>query len=247
MTYCLGIKVKEGLIAIADTRITSGSDTTEKKKIYIEQHDKYSLFIMTSGLRSVRDKAILYFKERIEEGVEHNKLYKAVNDFGAQIKRVAKEDREALEKAGFRFNLNTIIGGQLKDDEEHKLFLLYPEGNWVELSEGAPFVVIGNSGHGKAILNRTLTSESSMHLALKTGFLSFDSTRASANDVDFPIDVVLYRNNSFEMVEHRYDKKDLESISEGWAEELKKALNNIPNDWMDAVFSKIPVLNNTTL
>lgn len=247
MTYCLGIKVKEGLIAIADTRITSGSDMTEKKKIFIEQHDKYSLFIMTSGLRSVRDKAVLYFKERIEEGVEHNKLYKAVNDFGAQIKRVAKEDREALEKAGFRFNLNTIIGGQLKDDEEHKLFLLYPEGNWVELSEGAPFVVIGNSGHGKAILNRTLTSESSMHLALKTGFLSFDSTRASANDVDFPIDVVLYRNNSFQMVEHRYDKKDLESISEGWAEELKKALNNIPNDWMDAAFSKIPVPINTTL
>ena len=49
------------------------------------------------------------------------------------------------------------------------------------------------------------------------------------------------------MVEHRYDKKDLESISEGWAEELKKALNNLPNEWMDAVFSKIPVLKNTTL
>ncbi len=247
MTYCLGIKVKEGLIAIADTRITSGSDTTEKKKIFLQQRDKYSLFIMTSGLRSVRDKAILYFKELIEEGVEHNKLYKAVNDFGAQVKRVAKEDREALEQAGFRFNLNTIIGGQLKDDEEHKLFLLYPEGNWVELGEGAPYVIIGNSGHGKAILNRTLTSESSMHLALKTGFLSFDSTRVSANDVDFPIDVVLYRNNSFEMIEHRYNKKDLESISEGWAEELKEALKNIPNDWMDAAFSKVPVPNNTDL
>ena len=34
--------------------------------------------------------------------------------------------------------------------------LLYPEGNWVELGQGAPFVVIGNSGHGRAILNRTL-------------------------------------------------------------------------------------------
>ena len=33
MTYCLGIKVKEGLLAIADTRITSGTDTTVKKKI----------------------------------------------------------------------------------------------------------------------------------------------------------------------------------------------------------------------
>lgn len=241
MTYCLGIKVKEGLVAIADTRITSGTDTTEKKKIYLHQKDNTSLFIMTSGLRSVRDKAVLYFKERLDEGVEHNKLYKAVNDFGEQVKRVAREDKASLEAAGFRFNLNTIIGGQLKDDEEHKLFLLYPEGNWVELGNGAPYVIVGNAGHGKAILNRTLTSESSMHMALKAGFLSFDSTRASANDVDFPIDVVLYRNNSFGMVEHRYTKKDLESISEQWAEELKAALNKIPNDWMDAAFSEIPV------
>jgi putative proteasome-type protease len=243
MTYCLGIKVKEGLVAIADTRITSGSDTTEKKKIYVEQRDKYSLFIMTSGLRSVRDKAVLYFKELIDEGAEHNKMYKAVNAFGEQVKRVAREDKESLEKAGFKFNLNTIIGGQLKDDAEPKLFLLYPEGNWVELGEGAPFVIIGNSGHGKAILNRTLTNDSSMHLALKTGFLSFDSTRVSANDVDFPIDVVLYRSGSFQMVETRYDKKHMESISEQWAEELKTALNRISNEWMDAAFNKIPIQN----
>lgn len=247
MTYCLGIKVREGLVAIADTRITSGSDTTEKKKIYIQQTDKSSLFIMTSGLRSVRDKAVLYFKERMDEGTEYNKLYKAVNDFGEQVKRVANEDKESLEQAGFKFNLNTIIGGQLKDDDEHKLFLLYPEGNWVELGEGAPFVIIGNSGHGKAILNRTLSDDSSMHLALKTGFLSFDSTRVSANDVDFPIDVVLYRNNSFEMVEQRYDKKRMESISEQWAEELKTALNRIPDGWMDDAFNKIPSPNENTL
>src|SRR5690606_24387838 len=165
------------------TRITSGTETTVKKKLYLQQRDKYSLFIMTSGLRSVRDKAILYFKERIEEGVEHNKLYKAVNEFGEQVKRVAREDKAALEHAGFRFSLNTIIGGQLKDDEEHKLFLLYPEGNWVELGEGAPFVIIGNSGHGKPILNRTINSDSTLAEALKAGFLSFDSTRVSANDV----------------------------------------------------------------
>src|SRR5476651_2487531 len=126
---------------------------------------------MTSGLRSVRDKAIVYFNELIETK-EFNKLYKAVNAFGEQIKKVAAEDRATLEKAGFKFDLNTIIGGQLKDDDEHKLFLLYPEGNWVELGQGAPYVIIGNSGYGKPILNRVITENSSMKLALKTGFLS---------------------------------------------------------------------------
>ncbi|HEY5328134.1 MAG TPA: peptidase [Mucilaginibacter sp.] len=238
MTYCLGIKVKEGLIAIADTRITSGTEITVKKKISIEQKDHFSLFIMTSGLRSVRDKAVVYFNELLETK-EYNKLYKAVNAFGEQVKRVAQEDKDSLEKAGFKFDLSTIIGGQLKDDAEHKLFLLYPEGNWVELGQGAPYVIIGNSGHGKAILNRILDENSSLKLSLKTGFLSFDSTRVSANNVDFPIDVALYRKDSFHIIEKRYEKKDLEYISTQWAEELKTALENISEDWMDDAFDKL--------
>jgi len=192
---------------------------------------------MTSGLRSVRDKAIVYFTELLETE-EYNKLYKAVNAFGEQVKRAADEDKAALEKAGFRFDLNTIIGGQLKDDDEQKLFLLYPEGNWVELGQGAPYVIIGNSGHGKAILNRILTEESSLKLALKTGFLSFDSTRVSSNNVDFPIDVIIYKRDSFHVIEQRYEKKDLEYISTQWAEELKTALENISEEWMDDAFNQ---------
>ncbi len=201
MTYCLGIKVKDGLVAIADTRITAGTSTTVKKKVHIVQKDHHSFFIMTSGLRSVRDKAVHYFQELIEEGVVYNKLYKAVNAFGEQVKKVAEEDRAALERSGLKFNLNTIVGGQLKDDDEHRLFLLYSEGNWVELDQGCPYVIIGNSGQGKAILNRTIHNNSSMKQALKAGFLSFDSTRVSSNDVAFPIDVVLYKKDSYQMVE----------------------------------------------
>jgi putative proteasome-type protease len=244
MTYCLGIKVKKGLVAVADTRITSGNEVTIKKKLFTVQQDKCSIFIMTSGLRSVRDKAIVYFNEILEHDIDQfDKLYKAVNAFGEQVKRVGEEDKEALEKAGFKFNLNTIIGGQLKDDEEHKLFLLYPEGNWVELGEGAPYVIIGNAAQGKAILNRILNENTSLKLALKAGFLSFDSTRISAADVDFPIDVVLYKANSFDLVEYHYEKEDLENVSAQWDKALKTALKNISNHWMDPAFSKLKKSN----
>jgi putative proteasome-type protease len=238
MTYCLGIKVKDGLVGISDSRITAGTNTTTKKKVHIVQRDHYSMFIMTSGLRSVRDKAVLYFQELIEEGVIYNKLFKAVNAFGEQIKRVAKEDKADLEASGFKFNLNTIVGGQLKDDEEHKLFLLYSEGNWVELGEGCPYVIIGNSGQGKAILNRVLNNETTMQQALNAGFFSFDSTRVSSNDVDFPINVVLYKKDSFHVTESQYEKKDLQEISDLWEEKLKTALSEIPESWMDSAFKK---------
>ncbi len=241
MTYCLGIKLKSGLVALSDTRITSGSETTTAKKVYVYQKERHAVFIMTSGLRSVRDKALTYFKEVIEEneGKNFNRLYKVVNAFGSQLRRVAEEDRSSLERAGLFINLFTIVGGQLEDDEEHKLFLLYPEGNWIEISPSTPFVIIGNSGYGKPILNRILTYETGFNEALKAGFLSFDSTRVSANDVDFPLDVVLYKPDTFNMAEHRYEKEDLHYISAKWEEELRAALKNLPEDWVSPALSKL--------
>lgn len=239
MTYCLAIKVKEGLVAIADTCITSGSNKSMKKKVHIEQFENHSMFIMTSGLRSVRDKAVNYFQELSEENKQYNKLYKAVNAFGEQVKRVAEEDKASLLNSGLKFNLNTIIGGQLKDDVTQKLFLIYSEGNWVELDEGSPYVIIGNSSQGKAILNRIINEDSSMEQALKAGFLSFDSTRVSANNVDFPIDIVLYKKNTFNMFEKRYEQKELLEISNQWAEKLKKSLEELPENWIHSIFDKL--------
>lgn len=233
MTYCAGIKVRTGLIGISDTRITSGHETTIAKKVFTVNKDRHSFFIMTSGLRSVRDKAITYFKEAIEENDESfNKLYKAVNAFANQVKRAAKEDKESLKEAGLHFNLNAIVAGQLENDEEHKVYLLYPEGNWIEVTEGTPYVIIGNSGYGKPILDRAIKYDSSLKYALKAGFLSFDATRISANDVDFPIDVVSYRKNSFKMIEKRYEKEDLQKLSSGWNNTLGDAIRGMPDDWM---------------
>jgi putative proteasome-type protease len=237
MTYCLGIKVKEGLIGIADTRISAGSSTTVKKKVLVLQQHKTSLFIMTSGLRSVRDKATHYFQELISDGIVYDKMYKAVNAFGEQIKRVADEDQQSLQNAGYKFNLNAIVGGQLVNDDEHKLFLLYSEGNWVEMDEGSPFAIIGNSGQGKAILNRIIKPATTMRQALQAGFLSFDSVRVSSNDVEFPIDIVTYARNSFHMTENRYEQQELQHVSADWNEKIKRYLDEMPGDWMEKIFN----------
>jgi len=236
MTYCLGIKVKDGLVGIADTRISAGTSTTVKKKVLVLQHPNASLFIMTSGLRSVRDKAVHYFQELISTGFIYDKMYKAVNAFGEQIKRVAAEDQLSLLTAGYKFNLNAIVGGQLANDEDHKLFMLYTEGNWVELDEGSPFAIIGNSGQGKGILNRVLQPGTTMKQALKAGFLSFDSVRVSSNDVEFPIDIVTYNKNSFHITETRFEQYELQKVSAEWNEKLKDYLDEMPEAWLEKIF-----------
>jgi putative proteasome-type protease len=241
MTFCLGVKVAGGIVGIADTRITSGSEVSTKKKLFVHQTSSHSMFIMTSGLRSVRDKAITYFQEVLEEqDVEFNKLYKAVNAFGNQVKRVAKEDRKALQEAGLAFNASAIVGGQLQDDDEPKLYLLYPEGNWIEITDdGSPFIIIGNSGYGKPILYRNIKNDTSLEMVLKLGFLAFDSTRVSANDVDFPIDVLVYEKDSYNIQEHRYNKQDLEHISHQWNALLNNSVERLADDWTEPMFRKL--------
>lgn len=238
MTYCLGITVKEGLIAIADTRITAGNEVYTNKKISIHEIKNHSLFIMTAGLRSVRDKAVTYFNQAIEDEEEsYEYMFQAATSFGKQLKQVAAEDRETLEKEGYSFNLHAIVGGQMPKDTEHKLFLIFPEGNWIEINEGLKYQIIGNSHYGKPLLNRNLTHETSLKEALKMGFLSFDATQVSANDVDYPIDVVVYEKNSFKAREIRLYKEDMQKISDDWNEALRKSLASIEEGWMKELIS----------
>lgn len=242
MTYCLGIKVKAGLIGISDTRLTSGTEVSTARKVTIHQMKNHSLFIMTSGLRSLRDKAITYFREEIAENDQHfNKMFKAVNALAAQVRRVAAEDKAALRESGLDFNLYAIVGGQLEDDPDHKLFLLYPQGNWIEIGESSPFVIIGNSGHGKPLLYRNLHFNSNLREALKLGFLSFDATKVSANDVDYPIDVTIYPRDSYQMIEQRLDREEMEQLSKDWNRLLQESIQQLPDDWMTPLFAKLGI------
>ncbi|MEM0941372.1 MAG: peptidase [Bacteroidota bacterium] len=236
MTYCLGIKVRSGLVALADTRITSGSHTTTSKKITTHQFGKNSLFIMTSGLRSVRDKAVTYFEETInEKSFQYDKVYKVVNAFGDQLRKVAREDKQALIEAGLLFNLYGIVGGQLEGDETHKLFLLYPEGNWIEIGPATPFTIIGNAGYGQPILNRVITFDSTIRFAVKASFLSFDSTRVSANDVGYPIDLVVYKEGTYKLVEQRFSYEELKEIGWKWEEMLESNIDSLSDNWINGL------------
>ncbi|MBI2192682.1 MAG: peptidase [Planctomycetes bacterium] len=242
MTFCLGMKIHDGLIGIADTRVTSGTEYITARKVTIYEKQRHPMFLMTSGLRAARDKALTYFEEVIAERPQpFDRLYKAVNAFAEQIRRVAQEDRAALTESGLQFDIRCLAGGQLEKDPEHKLYLLYPEGNWVEIGQGTPYHIMGESGYGKPILVRTLKYQDSMRHALKVGYLAFDSTRISAADVDFPIDVVLYARDSYRILEHRYDKDDFKDISNWWQEQLRQSVHELPSQWMDRIFSELPL------
>jgi putative proteasome-type protease len=219
--------------------VISGNENISARKISVYRQGDCSLFLMTSGLRSVRDKAVTYFDELIENQDEpFDKLFKAANGFAAQIRKVSAEDKVALEASGLTFNMYCLMGGRLAEDSEPKLYLIYPQGNWVEIGQETPYHIIGSPGYGKPVLDRTLKYSDSMRFALKVGCLAFDSTRISAADVDFPIDVVLLFNDG-RLVQRRFEQEELTEISDGWQERLRNSVTNLPSAWLERFFASI--------
>jgi putative proteasome-type protease len=240
MTFCLGITVEEGLVGIADTRLLSGQECTVGKKVATYQGPGFAFFVMTSGLRSVRDKVLLFFEETFAKGSSaRERLYKVVNLYAEQVRRVAQEDRAALLESDLKFNIHSLIGGQMAGDSRHRLFLVYPEGNWVEIGPDTPYQIIGASGYGKPILERSVTPSDSMLFAFKVGLLAFDATRLCAADVDYPIDVLLYKKDSHEFIEQRYHLNDLREISAWWQERMRCSVRELPAEWIERAFSKL--------
>ncbi|HUB32179.1 MAG TPA: hypothetical protein VMA31_04085 [Bryobacteraceae bacterium] len=240
MTFCLGIRVAEGLVAIADTRVVAGNECLVARKTASYQGPGFAFFVMNSGLRSLRDKILLYFEEAFARASEsRERLFKIVNLYAQQVRRAAEEDDEALRRAELKFNSYALIGGQMAGDSVHRLYLVYPEGNWVEIGVDTPYQIIGASGFGKPILERSLTHCDSMLYAFKVGLLAFDATRLCAADVDFPMDVILYSKNSFELVERRYELDELRPISNWWQERMRRSVQDLPSEWVEAAFARL--------
>lgn len=240
MTFCLGIAVDDGLVGISDTRILAGHESLTGKKVATYEGPGFSFWVMTSGLRSLRDKVLLCFEEAFARQTDvRTRLYKVVNLYSAQVRRVSTEDGPALREADFRFNIHSLIGGQMSGDSAHKLYMVYPEGNWVEIGEDTPYQIIGNSGFGKPILERSLSHSDSMLYAFKLGILAFDATRLCAADVDYPLDLLLYTRGSFEMIQHRFQHEDLRAISNWWQQRMRTAVAELPSQWVETAFSKL--------
>jgi len=238
MTFCIGIKVNEGIVALADTRIVRGNEQVNKQKLAEFQHAGQALFTMTSGLRSVRDKTLTYVDETLRgEEVDRDRLYQFTNLFGDQLRRVKAEDGPALAATNHAFNLHAIIGGRLPADESPQLFYVYPEGNWVEVAFDSPYFVIGRTYYGKPILDRLLTSDTPLSSAITLALLAFDATRTSVTDVDYPIDVAVLANTDSAPRFHRYSEADLADTIANWTRALSDSVHNLPMQWASPLIS----------
>lgn len=239
MTFCVGIKVNDGIVALADTRIVRDSEQVNKQKLAEFQHAGQSLFTMTSGLRSVRDKTLTYVDEKLRtDAITCERMYQFVNLVGEQLRRVKFEDGPSLAATNHSFNLHAIVGGRLSGDQTPQLYYMYPEGNWIEAAIDSPYFIIGRTHYGKPILDRLLNYNTSLPSAVTLALLAFDATRTSVTDVDYPIDVAVLGRDDLTPRFSRFTQADLAATTAQWTSDLAQSVKHLPMQWASSLFDR---------
>ena len=235
MTYCIGLLVREGLVMIADTRTNAGVDNVSifRKLHVFENPGARILVIASAGNLSVTQAALNILQVGIrnsDSGVFETletttTMVGATALIGRALRKASEELGPGLKDAGVDAGVTLLFGGQFQG-QPMSLYLIYSAGNSIECLPDAPFLQVGETKYGKPILDRSVTYESSLDDALKTGLISMDSTMRSNLAVGMPLDVLVLPRDALQFsVKHRIepDEPYFKSLSEQWSEALRTA------------------------
>jgi len=204
MTYCVGLRLNKGLVFMSDTRTNAGIDdiATVKKMHTWEIEGERVLTLMSAGNLATTQSLISMLDERSKSPEDRNPsilkvptMFQAARLIGDTLKEVIQANSDTGQSAEAAFNATLILGGQIKGLPP-RLFLIYPEGNFIEAQEDTPFFQIGETKYGRPILVRAQDSEMSFEDAVKLLLVSFDSTIKANLSVGLPLDLMTYETMS---------------------------------------------------
>ncbi|MFT7107066.1 MAG: putative proteasome-type protease [Yoonia sp.] len=240
MTYCVGLSLNRGLVFMSDTRTNAGVDnfSTTKKMFSWDAPGDRAITIMTAGNLATTQALISILEERSKVPSERKPtildlptMFEVARFVGAKLKEVIQGGGVDGQSATSAFKASVIVGGQIKGGLP-TLFLVYPEGNFIEVTEDAPFFQIGEAKYGKPIIVRAYEADMSFEDAIKLLMVSFDSTIKANLSVGMPLDIQIYETDSFKLEQQSRVKVDdpyFLSISAGWGEALRAALTHLPS------------------
>ena len=125
-------------------------------------------------------------KEKTKVFFQKLSLFDITKKVGKELKRTIGQNGEEGQKADTSFNANLILGGQV-EGEKPRLFLIYPQGNFIESSTDNPFFQIGETKYGKPILVRAYDPFLSFEETIKLMLLSLTQLLKNLS-VGLPLD-----------------------------------------------------------
>ncbi len=238
MTYCLAMRLDDGLLFMSDTRTNAGVDNISSyRKLHLVHAAEDRVFVLQSAGNLATTQEVL---DRIDRDlntpgdqtslatVDH--LYEAALYIGQLGTQTNEAHRNALNAVGADGTATFILGGQIAG-ERPEIFLVYPEGNYIRASDEQPFLQIGESKFGRFMLRLAVRAHVELDDAVKIALSSMMSTTRANLSVGPPYDGAIYRNGSLEIDEFRIAEGSpyLTELEELWEEHLLAGVAKLPN------------------
>jgi len=237
MTYCVGLLLDAGLVLLSDTRTNAGLDNISvyKKMFTFEVPGERSIVILTAGSLSVTQTTIARLHDAIdnpeaeaESILRAPTMLRVAEIVGNTLASVAKDVAVRLGAMSQNASATMIVAGQRKGGGM-RMFLVYPEGNFIESTADTPFLQIGEHKYGKPILDRVVSMDTSLADAQKAVLLSMDSTMRSNLSVGMPLDLCVIRSGEMRISVRRIGADDavFHRMSAAWSTALRDAFTDI--------------------
>lgn len=242
MTYCVGLRLNEGLVLLSDTRTNAGVDNISRfRKMFAwEEPGERVVVLMTAGNLSVTQGIITQLEtaldsaaagEDVETVLNAPSMFRVAQMVGEAMRYEQMEHREVLMSQGVSADASVIVAGQRKGGRQ-RLFLVYSAGNFIEATDDTTYMQIGERQYGKPILDRVVSPETPIREALKAVFVSMDSTIRSNLSVGMPLDLAVIRTGECKLDTFRRieaDDPSYAAVSEHWSAALREAFRSLPD------------------
>jgi len=241
MTYCVAIALKAGLVLASDTRTHAGVDQINS---YHKMHrfvwpGERMFCLLSAGNLATTQAVAKQLQDDSESLNPAGQSLLTVKDLAEAADYVGRVNNAVINRHDGMVQQNIlestfILAGQIAG-QDPELFLIYPQGNYIEVSPENPFFQIGEIKYGKPILDRIVDPNMSLEDAARCALLSLDSTMRSNLSVGAPLDLLIYRRDALDGGRHLCLNEEtpfFAEIRKRWSEGLRQIFFQMPRfDW----------------
>lgn len=237
MTYCLAIKVDQGLVFASDSRTNAGVDqiATYSKMHTFDGKGNRAICLLTAGNLATTQAVVRQIRRDVEEQAERNietvSNLAAAAEYVGELSRAEQRKHESSNEDSFSADATFIVGGQI-GKRPPQLYLVYAEGNYISAAVQTPFLQIGELKYGKPILDRIIREDLPLEVAARCALVSMDATMRSNVTVGPPIELLTYLVDSNRFCLRlvlEADNPYLQELHRAWQEGLKQAFERLPS------------------
>ena len=239
MSYCVALKLDRGLVFMSDRLTNAGLDNIAHypKTFTWGVPGERQIILATAGNLATSQTVVSTLSERNKVRTERTPSILQVPTIFQVAQTVSRTLAEAIgttpggqEAEDSAFSATFILGGQIKGGQM-RLYLVYPEGNFIESAEERPLFQIGETKYGRPILVRALDAGMGFEEAVKLLMVSFDSTIKANLSVGPPLDLYVYEKDSLappRALTIEADDPYFRMVSNEWGESLQNSLAALP-------------------